>query len=267
MALVSRILRYLRRLPHPSSGRRDREDHSRRSGQGDRRTDRNGRGGRGGVHFGKGTPCRTDIITHLACNCGGSDANSTYHQCLVSTSNSDQAFTALTLFDTGAYTSFVNREVAKWLERQRLGGQVDGVTGLGSSRHDIPTSTVGLAGTPQSSSIYGSVAFDLTLFNEVTKFDNLLRNIKASVIDSCIEVIIGLPDIRSYRLIHRIPSYFDTPDPSYLDPDTYHKGHTLENKPPSQRLSVLVLSSIQDSRPLQRIGALHQMRRTHSFRL
>ena len=87
----------------------------------------------------------------------------------MSTSNSDQAFTALTLFDTGAYTSFVNREVAKWLERQRLGGEVDGVTGLGSSRHDIPTSTVGLAGTQQSSSIYGSVAFDLTLFNEVTK--------------------------------------------------------------------------------------------------
>ena len=69
-----------------------------------------------------------------------------------------------------------------------------GVTGLRSSRYDIPTSTVGLVGTQQSSSIYGSVAFDLTLFNEVTKSDNLLRNIKANVIDSCNELIIGLPD-------------------------------------------------------------------------
>jgi hypothetical protein len=116
------------------------------------------------------------------------------------------------LFDTGAYTSFVNREVAKWLEQQRLGETVAGGTVPRSSRHDIPTATVGLAGTQQSSSIYGTVAFDLTLFNEVTKSDNLLRNIKANVIDSCIEVIIGLPDIRSYRLIHRIPSYFDTPE-------------------------------------------------------
>ena len=39
----------------------------------------------------------------------------------------------------------------------------------------------------------------------------------ANVIDSCIEVIIGLPDIRMHRLINSIPSYFNTPDPSYLD--------------------------------------------------
>ena len=37
------------------------------------------------------------------------------------------------------------------------------------------------------------------------------------MIDSCIEVIIGLPDIRVHRLIHRIPSYFDTPDPNYFE--------------------------------------------------
>ena len=41
-----------------------------------------------GVHFddwNKGTPFHTDIVTHLSCNCGGSDINSTwspllYHQ-------------------------------------------------------------------------------------------------------------------------------------------------------------------------------------------
>jgi len=63
-----------------------------------------------------------------------------------------------------------------------------------------------------------TVVFDLTLFNEVTKSDNILRKIEASVIDSCIEVIIGLPDKRTMRLIHRIPSYFDTPDPTFLEP-------------------------------------------------
>ena len=62
------------------------------------------------------------------------------------------------------------------------------------------------------------------VFNEVTKSDNILRGITANVIDSCIEVIIGLPDIRMHRLIHRIPSYFDTPDPAYI------KGGTPGNE-------------------------------------
>ena len=86
-----------------------------------------------------------------------------------------------------------------------------------SSKFDIPTASVGLAGTQLNSSLYGTVVFDITLFNEVTQSDDILTNIRSSVIDSCIEVIIGLPDIRVHRLIHRIPSYFDTHDPTYLE--------------------------------------------------
>ena len=157
-------------------GHRGNRDNDRRGNDGGSR----GSGGR--VHFeGRGTPCRTDIVTHLSCNCGESDVNSTYRQCLVSLSASSTYFTALTLFDTGAYTSFVNREVAKWLE-QRQGGDKEGL-GLDrtSSRHDIPTAVVGLAGTSMNSSIYGSVVFDLSLFNEVTRTDHVLRDIRASV--------------------------------------------------------------------------------------
>jgi hypothetical protein len=77
---------------------------------------------------------------------------------------------------------------------------------------------IGLAGTNQTSSVYGTVAFDFAFFNEITKSDNLFYCIEASVIDSCIEVIIGLPGIRRQRLIHRIPSYFDAPEPAYLEP-------------------------------------------------
>ena len=61
--------------------------------------------------------------------------------------NSAIYFTALTLFDMGAYTSFVNREVAKWLEQQQHGDTVAGAHHVNSRRHDIPTSEVGLAGT------------------------------------------------------------------------------------------------------------------------
>jgi len=77
--------------------------------------------------------------------------------------------------------------------------------GLGN-RRDTPTATIGLAGTNHTASIYGTIVFDLTFFNEVTNSDDTLEYIEASVIDSCIEVIIGLSDIRKNRLIHRIPS-------------------------------------------------------------
>jgi hypothetical protein len=63
-----------------------------------------------------------------------------------------------------------------------------------SSWSDDPTSEVDLAGTQSSSSIYGTVVFDLTFINEVTKSDNILKSIEANVIDICIEMIIGLPD-------------------------------------------------------------------------
>jgi hypothetical protein len=95
-------------------------------------------------------------------------------------------FTALKLFDTGAYTS-------KWLEQLQPGGTVTGAHHVKSSRNDVPTSEVGLASTQLSSSMYGSVVFDLTFFNEVTKSDNTLNSIEANVIDSCIEVFIDFP--------------------------------------------------------------------------
>ena len=196
-----------------------------------------GRGGRGHVHWDnyKGTPCLTSIITHLTCNCGGTDVNNTYRQCLVSMRNSTTYFTALTLFYTGAYTSFVNREVAKRLEQQQQGGTVAGAHHVKSSQHDVPTSEVGLAGTQLSSSIYVTVVFDFTFFNEVTRSDNILKSIEANVIDSCIEVIIGLPDIRSHRMVHRIPSYFDSPDPTYLAPP---QGISQASTPPTIALLV-----------------------------
>ena len=90
-----------------------------------------------------------------------------------------------------------------------------------------------------NSSIYGSLVFDLTHFNEVTRTDYILRGIRASMIDSCIEVIVGLPDIRAHRLIHIIPFYFDTPDPTYLEPQTTSQGHDPTISRDSTTLSLL----------------------------
>jgi hypothetical protein len=69
------------------------------------------------------------------------------------------------LFDTGAYTSFVNREVVKWLELQQHGGTVAVAHLARSSRHYVPTSEVGLAGTQLSSSIYGTVVYLMKLLS------------------------------------------------------------------------------------------------------
>jgi len=73
----------------------------------------------------------------------------------------------------------------------------------------------------------------------LTNSDNTLENIEASVIDSCIEVIIGLPDIRKQRLIHRITSYFDTPDPSFLEA-IYSPDITERSNPRLVRMAHLV---------------------------
>ena len=94
------------------------------------------------------------------------------------------------LFDTGTDTiSFVNRKVSR--------------------REDNSDSmTVGiaaLAGTSLTSSTYRSVSF----FNELSELNKMIVSIKAKVIDSCLEVIIGRPLIRSHHLTRKIPSYFD----------------------------------------------------------
>jgi len=132
-----------------------------------------------------------DVHFITTCYCETTQTDITYRQCVVSLRRSATYYTALTLFDTGAYTSFVNRKVARWLEQQediKDGGQP---TRRRSSRFDTPTEIIGLW--------YCSI--------RVTKSDNVLQEIEANVIDSYIEVIIDLPDIRTMRLI---PSYFDT---------------------------------------------------------
>ena len=74
-----------------------------------------------------------------------------------------------------AYTSFVNREVAKWLEQRQRKGTSEAVFSAHSSKFDL------VAGTQLRSSIYGTVVFDLALFNDVTQSDDILTNIRIVV--------------------------------------------------------------------------------------
>jgi hypothetical protein len=95
-----------------------------------------------------------------------------------------------TLFDTGANpTSFVNKRVATWIEPQQS------PQALGKRKHSpVPSAAASLAGTSHSSPIYGSVVFNLTFFNEVTRSNETLYRLHANV-------IVSRPAIREHHLI------------------------------------------------------------------
>ena len=107
------------------------------------------------------------------------------------------------MFATPDPISFVNRKIANWIRTQR---------GRHGEHDDNDSRTIGivaLAGTSMTSSTYGSVSFNLTFFNEINELNETIISIKVKVRDSCMEVIIDRPVIRSHDLIRKILSYFD----------------------------------------------------------
>ncbi len=128
-----------------------------------------------------------------------------YRSCCISTNNRTSSLTETTLFDTGANpTTFDKRQVAAWIESQQS------KRAPGKRKHSsAPTASVALAGTSLTSPIYGSVVFNLTFFNEVTRSNETLYRLHANVIDSCIDIIVGRPVIREHHLVHKLPHYFD----------------------------------------------------------
>ena len=141
----------------------------------------------------------------MICKCDDADRNalSLYGKCCLSI-NGACATPVYVLFDTGADPiSFVNRKVAAWIRTQT------GRYGEHDNSDSMTAGIVTLGGTSLTSSTYGSVSFNLTFFNELSELNDMMKNIKAKVIDSCIEVIIGRSVIRSHHLTRNIPSYFD----------------------------------------------------------
>jgi len=55
----------------------------------------------------------------------------------------------------------------------------------------------------------GSIVFDLTFLNEVSRRHETIKDIHAQVIDSCIAVINSRPLIRANHLVQKIPLYYD----------------------------------------------------------
>ncbi len=130
-----------------------------------------------------GTPRVLATISTVRCDCDDADVDITYRMCCI-TVDTSPSFKAATLFDTGANASYVNREVAAWIEDpagkgKRKGGRKRGWEAERST-------SVSLAGTSMSSPILGNVVFDLTFLNEVSKKHETIKDIHAQVLDSCI---------------------------------------------------------------------------------
>ena len=128
-----------------------------------------------------------------------------YRKCCVSVGTNQTTYYYV-LFDTGVHPfSFVSRKVAAWIEahQQRRRRREEGNKGGGSYR------ALSLAGTTQTTPVYGCVEFDLTFVNEVTNEPETIFSIHAKVIDSCIDIIISRPVIRENHLVHKLPHYFD----------------------------------------------------------
>jgi hypothetical protein len=143
------------------------------------------------------------LLSKSSCDCDDADIDMTYRMCCISVGNSP-LYTAVTLFDTGAHASFVNREVASWIEEH--GGTDRQMLGQKRGWQEASSTTVPLAGTSMSSPILGSVVFDL---NEVSRRHETITDIHAQVINSCIAVIISRPLIRANHLVQKLLFYFD----------------------------------------------------------
>jgi len=139
------------------------------------------------------------LVSKSSCDCDDADIDKTYRMCCISVGNSP-SYKAATLLDMGAHASFVNREVASWIDEH---GRTDRqVSNRMRGWHEASGTTVSLAGASKSSPILGSVVFDL-IFIDLTIMD-----IHAQVIDSCIDDS-PRPLIRANHLIQKIPLYFD----------------------------------------------------------
>ena len=126
-------------------------------------------------------------------------------ECQINTNDSN-SLTIQVLLDTGAkHENYVSRRVATWIREQCVLSEC--------SCHVTPQeacsrASVNLGGSLASSKSNGIVSCSLQIFNEVTNVFEKLHCLKFRVLDNDIDMIVGLPDIRKYRIVQRIPSFF-----------------------------------------------------------
>ena len=102
-----------------------------------------------------GTSQLSTTMTHPSCSYDDNDVDTTYRMCCITVGNSP-SFSAATLFEVATCIELQAKGDKGYAKRRRLGPET-------------ATTSVSLAGTTHTSAILGSVVFDLTFLNEVTK--------------------------------------------------------------------------------------------------
>lgn len=115
--------------------------------------------------------------------------------------------TVPTLYDSGARQgNFVNQEVAAWLAARCVpeGQDVCRIpTSVANSARRIKLATTGAYHVSK-----GVVCFNFAYLNELTNEWEVVNCLRASVIDSEYDIIIGLPTIRKFNITAKVPSFF-----------------------------------------------------------
>ena len=164
-----------------------------------------------------------------------------YRTCCITTGNSPTSLSVTTLFDTGANpTSFVNRQVAAWIESHQS------PQAHGKRKHSpAPLAAVSLAGTSQSSPIYGSVVFNLTFFNEVTrsKFNETLYrlHIPARLAKNVERIFVIIIDSRRTRI--RTTFFLKSTQKAVMMPIAKRCASSLDGYADSWNVSKILISN------------------------
>jgi hypothetical protein len=178
-----------------------------RGGFGGRHNSRGGGNGRGsGSHYGPNTgrgynqhngPRGTMVLSALQ----QPARNITFPSVLITAPT--VSLTVACLFDTGALQdNYVSRELAAWLQQNKAGE-----ISVDDSCHDI-----NLAGTDLFVTSAGSVVFDVSFYNEVSREIETISSLKATILDSKYPLIIGRPLIRKHKLARKVLTFFEDED-------------------------------------------------------
>ena len=135
------------------------------------------------------------------------------------------------LIDNGATgSSFVSQTVASWLEEN--GAEI------GESNHHVKTAI-----KDKAVRIVGMVTLSCSVNNEITN-DKIPMIFPSLVIDSEIDVIVGRPAIKQYRLVRALPSQFEDVEEAVLPGASIMPDNTVSQ----QWLSAMKVTPYQTGR-------------------
>ena len=147
------------------------------------------------------------------------------------------------LIDSGASTNYCSEDLADWIQSKQKSSD----TALHNCKLPEAFSNLisisSLASTKFSITSNGILSCDFIFFNELTKQNVILPCLTFKIINMDIDLIIGLPTIRKYRLARKLPSVFDgitsvEPRP-YLGVETHSRREAEDLPEPTSCLSSL----------------------------